>query len=118
MLAEDQQVLHDALSWAEQGQKLWLVSVARTWGTAPRPVGSWAVIAADGRLSGSVSGGCIEDDLVARMRAGELDQPLPFLLKYGISADDWLPESACCAALIWRRGPWCAVRCCRVTRLD
>ena len=88
MLAEDQQVLHDALSWAEQGQKLWLVSVARTWGTAPRPVGSWAVIAADGRLSGSVSGGCIEDDLVARMRAGELDQPLPFLLKYGISADE------------------------------
>ena len=88
MLAEDQQVLHDALSWAGQGQKLWLVSVARTWGTAPRPVGSWAVIAADGRLSGSVSGGCIEDDLVARMRAGELDQPLPFLLKYGISADE------------------------------
>lgn len=88
MLAEDQQVLHDALSWAAQGQKLWLVSVARTWGTAPRPVGSWAVIAADGRLSGSVSGGCIEDDLVARMRAGELDQPLPFLLKYGISADE------------------------------
>ena len=88
MLVEDQQVLHDALSWAGQGQKLRLVSVARTWGTAPRPVGSWAVIAADGRLSGAVSGGCIEDDLVARMRAGELDQPLPFLLKYGISADE------------------------------
>lgn len=88
MLAEDQQVLHDALNWAEQGQKLWLVSVARTWGTAPRPVGSWAVLASDGRLSGSVSGGCIEDDLVARMRAGELDQPSPFLLRYGITADE------------------------------
>ena len=88
MLAEDQQVLHDALAWAAQGLRLWLVSVARTWGTAPRPVGSWAVLAGDGRISGSVSGGCIEDDLVARMRAGELDQPLPFLLKYGITADE------------------------------
>lgn len=88
MLAEDQQVLHDALTWAEQGQKLWLVSVARTWGTAPRPVGSWAVLAGDGRLSGSVSGGCIEDDLVARMRSGELDRSGPFLLRYGITADE------------------------------
>lgn len=88
MLAEDQQVLHDALAWAAQQQPLWLVSVARTWGTAPRPVGSWAVLAGDGRISGSVSGGCIEDDLVARMRAGELDRPLPFALRYGVTADE------------------------------
>ena len=88
MLAEDQQVLHDALAWAAQGLRLWLVSVARTWGTAPRPVGSWAVLAGDGRISGSVSGGCIEDDLVARMRAGELDRSLPFLLRYGVTADE------------------------------
>lgn len=88
MLQEDKQVLADALAWFAAGRRVWLVTVVRTWGVSPRPVGSWAALNDSGLITGSVSGGCIEDDLVHRLRAGELDHPAPFFLEYGVDADD------------------------------
>lgn len=86
----DFEVLTSALAWHEQGHQVLLGTVTHTWGSAPRPVGSMMAIRGDGHVRGSVSGGCVEDDLIRRVQAGEL-QPqngLPFALTYGLSADE------------------------------
>lgn len=82
------QVLSAARRWAVAGHRYALVTVARTWGSAPRPAGAWMVLRADGVVQGSVSGGCIEDDLIARTAAGEFRGTQPMLLRYGVTADE------------------------------
>ena len=81
----DRQVLAAARRWADQDQCFALVTVARTWGSAPRPAGAWMALRNDGLVCGSVSGGCIEDDLIGRMQAGELAGDRPFTQVYGVS---------------------------------
>src|SRR5438309_1444512 len=66
MQSLDLDVLERVLEWRKGGHRVWLVTVAQTFGASPRPPGSLAAIRDDGILVGSVSGGCIEDDLVAR----------------------------------------------------
>ena len=58
----DLRVLNDALAWRHAGHKVTLVTVVETCGSAPRPPGALLAVRADGMVSGSVSGGCIEDD--------------------------------------------------------
>jgi len=84
----DTQVLKQAGEWIRTGHRAVLGTVVRTWGSAPRPVGALVVIRGDGRIAGSVSGGCIEDDLIERVRAGSLDLSLPRRLQYGVSAEE------------------------------
>jgi xanthine dehydrogenase accessory factor len=84
----DLQVLATAQRWAAAGHRLAWVTVARTWGSAPRPAGSWLVVRDDGLIEGSVSGGCIEDNLVDRMRAGEMRGHAPFTLRYGVTQEE------------------------------
>jgi xanthine dehydrogenase accessory factor len=87
MQSLDIQVLEDALGWCRQGRKVDLVTVVQTWGSAPRPVGSIAAIREDGLVTGSVSGGCIETDLIARVQHGvRLRQPA--VLTYGVTRDE------------------------------
>lgn len=88
MYSTDQQVLDAACRWADAGHRLALVTVARTWGSAPRPPGAWLALRDDGLVEGSVSGGCIEDDLIARMHAGEINGTAPFKLAYGVTRDE------------------------------
>ena len=57
------EVLSQAITWLEAGFAVELVTVARTWGSSPRPPGSLAVIREDGIIVGSVSGGCVEKQL-------------------------------------------------------
>ncbi len=66
----DLRVLGDVLAWRRAGHKVTLVTVVETWGSAPRPPGALLAVRDDGMVSGSVSGGCIEDDLIARTKAG------------------------------------------------
>jgi len=83
------QVLDAARRWAAAGRAYVLVTVARTWGSAPRPTGAWMAVRDDGAVVGSVSGGCIEDDLVRRVTAGEFaGQTRPRALRYGVTADE------------------------------
>jgi xanthine dehydrogenase accessory factor len=82
------QVLNAVQRWSEEGRHLALVTVARTWGSAPRPPGAWLALRDDGVLQGSVSGGCVEDDLIERMRNGEMSGTQPFVLRYGVSTED------------------------------
>ena len=84
----DTQVLDAARRWAAAGHRFALVTVARTWGSAPRPVGAWMALCDDGLVQGSVSGGCVETQLIDRMLAGEFSATLPFSLTYGVTQDD------------------------------
>ena len=83
----DLEVLSRALDWLDQGYKAYLFTVIKTWGSAPRLPGAIAVIREDGHLVGSVSGGCIEDDLVDKAVHRELPQ-VPGYLEYGVDQDD------------------------------
>jgi xanthine dehydrogenase accessory factor len=88
----DVTVLRGLRDWRLAGRRALLTTVVRTWGSSPRPVGSIMALAEDGAVLGSVSGGCIEDDLVARYsRAhgdGVMPTGAPALVKYGITADE------------------------------
>ena len=64
MQSLDLEVLNHALGWKREGRQVWLITVTQTFGASPRPPGSLVAIRDDGILVGSVSGGCIEDDLM------------------------------------------------------
>ncbi len=84
----DLQVLKAAVEWNRAGHRAVLGTIVRTWGSAPRPPGSNVVIRDDGRVMGSVSGGCIEDDLIARVRQGGIGSDKPELVRYGVAAEE------------------------------
>lgn len=77
------EVLRTAADWLEAGREVALVTVARTWGSSPRPAGSLMVMERGGGWEGSVSGGCVETDLLNRYRQGELAGPAPSVVDYG-----------------------------------
>ncbi|HZD20084.1 MAG TPA: XdhC family protein, partial [Burkholderiales bacterium] len=58
----DIEVLRTAEAWRKQGHAVALGTIVKTWGSAPRPVGAMVAIRDDGQITGSVSGGCVEDD--------------------------------------------------------
>ena len=83
----DLQVLTEARRWFADGRRVWLVTVLETWGSAPRPPGALLALRDDGQVVGSVSGGCVEDDLIDRVRHGErVDTPA--LVNYGVSKEE------------------------------
>jgi xanthine dehydrogenase accessory factor len=83
----DLQVLQQARDWRLQGRGVWLVTVLETWGSAPRPPGALLALRDDGWVVGSVSGGCVEDDLIARVRTGER-VAAPALVSYGVTKEE------------------------------
>lgn len=87
MLSADHEVLKAAAAWLEGGHGVYLVTVARTWGSAPRPAGSLLAVRDDGEFIGSVSGGCIEEDLAARLAARVGPEEFPAVETYGVSAE-------------------------------
>ena len=92
----DVMVLRTLRDWRRAGKRALLATVVRTWGSSPRPIGSIMALAEDGAVVGSVSGGCIEDDLIYRFTqayAGQGDDKRipsgpPGFVKYGVSADE------------------------------
>lgn len=84
----DLEVLKTCDQWIRQGRKCELVTVIKTWGSSPRPVGATLGICDDGRVVGSVSGGCIEDDLIERVRKQGITHTRPEIVTYGITADE------------------------------
>jgi xanthine dehydrogenase accessory factor len=91
----DVMVLRTLRDWRVAGKHALLATVVRTWGSSPRPVGSIMALCEDGAVVGSVSGGCIEDDLIHRFTqayapgtARSLPNGPPEWVKYGISADE------------------------------
>lgn len=88
MNSTDYIVLKTALSWLRDGQRIAIATVVQTWGSSPRPVGSWLAIREDGQVVGSVSGGCVEDDLIRRVQTEILPSHIPELVVYGVSKEE------------------------------
>jgi xanthine dehydrogenase accessory factor len=84
----DLDVLRTALAWMKAGHKVTLGTVVKTWGSSPRPPGSIMVLRDDGQVAGSVSGGCIEDDLIYRLRHADPAFAKPGLTTYGADAEE------------------------------
>src|SRR5207245_5335992 len=63
-LARDEDILRAAEEWRKAGREVALATVIETWGSAPRPVGANLVIDGEGNFLGSVSGGCVEGEVV------------------------------------------------------
>lgn len=82
----DLEVLTRARDWLAGGRRAMLATVVRTWGSSPRPPGALLALRDDGRAVGSVSGGCIEDDLIARL-AAEGMPARPQHVTYGAAAE-------------------------------
>lgn len=83
----DTEVLKHALDWCTNGHQVHLATVVKTWGSAPRQAGAMLAVRADGHVVGSVSGGCIEDDLIVRAQEGRLPAQ-PELVLYGVSQEE------------------------------
>jgi len=86
-------VLRALRDWRVQNMRAVLATVVHTWGSSPRPVGAMMALREDGRSVGSVSGGCIEDDLIGQYTqvsgAASMDAPAPTkLVRYGVKADE------------------------------
>ena len=84
----DLEVVRSALHWIESGHAATLGTVVHTWGSAPRPVGAMVVIRDDGHVIGSVSGGCVEDDLIDKVRAKSVASGMPEVVTYGVTQED------------------------------
>ncbi|MGI9326518.1 MAG: XdhC family protein [Pseudomonadales bacterium] len=88
MRAVDQEVLGQLHRWLQAGKRCWLATVVATWGSSPRPAGSLLACNADGQMTGSLSGGCVEDDLLEQLLEGKLAAQTPTLFEYGVTAEE------------------------------
>lgn len=86
MTANEDDVLRAAQAWREAGRAVAIATVVETWGSAPRPVGSHLVVDGDGLFLGSVSGGCVEGDVVAEAM-DVIANGSPRLLEFGVADD-------------------------------
>lgn len=82
----DQQVFRQVSQWLRAGEGCWLCTVVATFGAAPRPIGSLLACTVE-QLVGSLSGGCVEDDLLEKLRSGELRIERPQLFEYGVTPE-------------------------------
>ncbi len=99
MLSTEDDVLEAALRWRHEGRQVALATVLETWGSAPRPVGSHLVIDADGNFLGSVSGGCVEGEVVSE--AGDvIESGTPRVLEFGVADETaWRVGLSCGGAI-------------------
>lgn len=84
----DWDILHSAHEWLQSNHEVALVTVLKTWGSSPRPPGSMLIMRADGIIHGSVSGGCVEQDLLQRYQSQQLGGEFPTVVDYGVNRDD------------------------------
>ncbi len=88
-------VLQTALEWREAGKSVALATVVQTWGSSPRPAGSNLVIADDGSFEGSVSGGCVEGEVIRAAKEVILSGAQR-MLEFGVTDDEaWQVGLAC-----------------------
>lgn len=94
-MSDTEQILSTAAEWRRGGRGVALATVVTTWGSSPRPVGSKLAVDDQGRMIGSVSGGCVEGAVVETaldiIRTGK-----PKLLEFGVSDEQaWDVGLAC-----------------------
>src|ERR1700682_71679 len=84
----DIEVVRTAEAWRAGGQGVALGTIVKTWGSAPRPIGAMVAVREDGQIVGSVSGGCVEDDLVDKVKSKILGAKEPQLVTYGVTNEE------------------------------
>jgi xanthine/CO dehydrogenase XdhC/CoxF family maturation factor len=98
MLSTDADILSEAEAWKRAGRGVALATVVETWGSAPRPVGSHLVVDGEGNFLGSVSGGCVEGEVITEA-VDAIADGRPRMLEFGVA-----DETA------WRAGLSCGGR--------
>jgi len=89
------EIIKKSLLWIEQGREIALATVIATWGSSPRPVGSQMVVDGHGNFEGSVSGGCIEAEVIAEALE-VIEEGVPRILSFGVTnAQAWESGLAC-----------------------
>ncbi|MFT7687340.1 MAG: xanthine dehydrogenase accessory factor [Candidatus Azotimanducaceae bacterium] len=88
MLNADHQVLSKLAKWIESGDMCWLCTVVKTWGSSPRPLGSLFCCNEEGLIAGSLSGGCVEEDLLLKLQKGELALKKTEVMIYGKNQEE------------------------------
>ena len=95
MNATEDDILAQAEAWKRAGQSVAIATVVETWGSAPRPVGSHLVIDGEGRFLGSVSGGCVEGEVVSEAM-DVIGSGKAKLLQFGVADETaWKVGLAC-----------------------
>ncbi len=93
------QILEQALDWIKAGQNVALATVVKTWGSAPRPIGSQLVVNQNMEMAGSVSGGCVEsaviEEAIEAMQDGR-----PRILEFGVSDENAFAVGLACGGEI------------------
>lgn len=84
----DLQVLKTSLAWRAEGHEVVLGTIVETWGSSPRPPGAMLAIREDGLVAGSVSGGCVEDDMINKIRDQSLAIDKPKVVTYGVTKEE------------------------------
>ena len=88
-------ILAEAEAWARAGRGVALATVVETWGSAPRPVGSHLVVDGEGRFLGSVSGGCVDGEVIAEA-ADVIESGRPRVLEFGVADETaWRASLSC-----------------------
>lgn len=81
-------VLQQLNQWLAQGMQPWLATVIETYGSSPRPVGSMMIYHPEKGIVGSLSGGCIEQELIQRLAEETfINFSKPLIIRYGEDAD-------------------------------
>jgi xanthine dehydrogenase accessory factor len=91
-------ILGDLDRWQQQGEAMALATLVQVHGSAPRLPGARMLVTGGGKMAGSVSGGCVENDIVTRARA-VLDEGRAVLTRYGIADDSELAVGLTCAEI-------------------
>ncbi|MBY0612103.1 MAG: XdhC family protein [Beijerinckiaceae bacterium] len=95
MIATQTEILAEAEAWKRAGKGVAIATVVETWGSAPRPVGSHLIIDDAGNFLGSVSGGCVEGDVVVEAM-DVIESGTPKMLEFGVANEmAWRAGLAC-----------------------
>ncbi|MCF5409345.1 XdhC family protein, partial [Pseudomonas syringae] len=94
----DLQVVQQARDWLASGKAVWLCTVLSTFGSAPRGPGAMLVALGSGEHRGSLSGGCVEEDFLERVAAGQFE-PVNQVVRYGDGGFAPTRALPCCGVL-------------------
>jgi xanthine/CO dehydrogenase XdhC/CoxF family maturation factor len=94
-----QEILPDVDRWQARGERVALATVVRAYGSAPRREGAKMAVSETGEMSGSVSGGCVEADVVLHAQ-DVLEMNEPRLVHYGISDEQAFEVGLACGGII------------------
>ncbi len=83
----DQEVLKQLSNWLDEDKSCWLATIVRTFSSSPRPVGALMAITQCGQQVGSLSGGCVEEELCSKLRNSQT-LTAPAVFQFGISSEE------------------------------